>query len=126
MFSGKNLPQQLNSISLKAITIAFSLLFGLIGWFVNNKLTEIEQKLDKIEQIEDKVQTLTKSQIQIMTHLNIPIPDYLFSSAYCNPIMMNRQNFPKNNQILIYNQSMVLPDNRQRFLKQKKQIKYET
>lgn len=78
---------------LKLVYIILTVLVSIIGYFITDKLRQIDSKLEKIEQLEQKVQALNKSQIQIMTHLKIPIPDYLYTAVYQN------HNFPKSSDI---------------------------
>jgi hypothetical protein len=67
---------------LKLVYIIVTVLVSIVGYFITDKLKQIDNKLEKIEKLEEKVQALNKSQIQIMTHLKIPIPDYLYTSVY--------------------------------------------
>jgi hypothetical protein len=67
---------------IKLLFVLITTLFAIVSWFVTDKLKQMEKQLDKIDKLEEKVQALNKSQIQIMTHLRIPIPDYLYTACY--------------------------------------------
>lgn len=75
---------------LKLLFIILTGLVSIVGYFITDKLKQINNKLEKIDQLEQKVQALNKSQIQIMTHLKIPIPDYLYTSIYSNTNPIDR------------------------------------
>lgn len=62
----------------KIISTILGIMIAIIGYFLADKLQQIETELKKIDVVDEKVQRLTKSQIQIMAHLKIPVPNYLF------------------------------------------------
>jgi len=96
----------------------FVILLGIIGWFINNKLSEIETKLQKIDLLEQRVETLNKSQIQIMTHLKVPVPDYLFGQSYIDnhiPIYPNSESV-----IFVKNYLVSLDEKKRKIFREKK------
>jgi hypothetical protein len=95
--------QSLTSIIGKTVYFVLTILITIIGYLITDKLNNIQKRLEKIDVLEERVETLNKSQIQIMTHLKIPVPDYLFSTMYINhrngnnlPIPFNNDNYVKN------------------------------
>lgn len=104
---------------LKLVFIALSCLVSIVGYFITDKLKQIERKLEKIDQLEQKVQALNKSQIQIMTHLKIPIPDYLYTSViYQNSVPTKSNDIPDREAIIF--QYYIAADNKYRFIKNRR------
>jgi hypothetical protein len=115
--SSENTNTTIISTFNKVIGYVFALLLAIIGWFINNKLSEIELKLQKIESLEQRVETLNKSQIQIMTHLKIPVPDYLFGQAYNEKFPFYP--YPKN-VIYLKNYMFAIDDKRKKLQRERK------
>jgi hypothetical protein len=62
------------------ILIGFmTILLSVVSFFIVDKLRTFEAQFEKLDKVEQKIENITKSQVQIMTYLKIPVPAYLFS-----------------------------------------------
>jgi hypothetical protein len=105
---------------LKLLFIVLSCLVGIVGYFITDKLKQIDNKLEKIDQLEQKVQALNKSQIQIMTHLKIPIPDYLYTTVYKNASPFSHPALPKSEENIKYQYLAVEINKKHKFMRDRR------
>lgn len=74
----QNNNQGIHQMTSKLLLGFCTTLLAILAWFLIDKINYFEKQIDKLDV---KIENVTKGQIQIMTNLNIPIPEYFFKKV---------------------------------------------